>query len=154
MLKRFPQLRDEQLFVPATAATATATTAPIDAAAGVAAATGCRAGCRVTQAVIDGGADEEGDGGNEPICFRIHGNSAEDKECGSVMILFICSAAVRTFADTVEDEENNAANGKRSAESIVVHRHPGGEIQDEIDDEQNVKAAEAAVLLIVPAGLF
>ena len=154
MLKRFPLLRDEQLFVPATAAAATATTAPIDAAAGVAAATGCRAGCRVTQAVIDCGADEEGDRGNEPICFGIHGNSAEDKECGSVMILFICSAAVRTFADTVEDEENNAANGKRSAESIVVHRHPGGEIQDEIDDEQNVKAAEAAILVIVPAGLF
>ena len=112
MLKRFPLLRDEQLFVPATATAATAATAPIDTAAGVTAATGCRAGCRVTQAVIDGGADEEDDGGNEPICFGIHGNSAEDKECGSVMNLFICSAAVRAFADAVEGGEDNAANDK------------------------------------------
>ena len=112
MLKRFPLQRDEQLFVPATATAATAATAPIDTAAGVTAATGCRAGCRVTQAVIDGGADEEGDGGNEPICFGIHGNSAEDKECGSVMNLFICSAAVRAFADAVEGGEDNAANDK------------------------------------------
>ena len=110
--KKISPLRDEQLFVPATAAAATAATAPIDTAAGVTAATGCRAGCRVTQAVIDGGADEEGDGGNEPICFGIHGNSAEDKECGSVMNLFICSADVRAFADAVEGGKDNAANDK------------------------------------------